>query len=330
MARGGGIGRITYPADMPRLTFGVALDFGSQLRPLSAQLERQSALLEAAEEAGFEIVAAGETTSPHSFHLPNALLVLAAVATRTRLRLCTGIALLPAWPVWRLALDTAEVDQLSGGRLILGVGLGSRPVQTRAGWPADAIGETVDDTLRALRALWSGADGYTGAQVRVDDQLPILPVQGADVPIWVGGAIRRSAMRAARLGQGWYAGVNFRLSALPRQTSVYREALGSLGGSVAVNRVTLVAERSGTVQERFEAYLSAGLAAYGKPGESVEHVLDEIALVGTPAQVVKQLQRYAEAGVTHIFARLSLDEMPPEVARETIQAMGREIIPRFA
>jgi len=314
---------------MPRLTFGVALDFGSQLRPLSAQLERQTALLEAAEAAGFEIVAAGETTSPNSFHLPNALVVLTALAQRTRIRLCTGIALLPAWPVWRLALDTAELDQLSGGRLILGVGLGSRPIQTRAGWPAEAIGETVDETLEALRALWSGADEYSGARVRVSGALPILPLQGGHVPIWVGGAIRRSAVRAARLGQGWYAGVNFRLSALPKQIATYSRAPGGAGGSVAVNRVTLVAERSGTVQERFEAHLAAGLAAYANPGESVEQVLDEVALVGTPPQVTAQLQRYVEAGVTHVFARLSLDGMPPEVARETIEAMGRDVIPRF-
>ena len=314
---------------MPRLTFGVALDFGSQLRPLSGQLERQSALLEAAEAAGFEIVAAGETASPNSFHLPNALLVLAALAQRTRMRLCSGIALLPAWPMWRLALDAAEVDQLSGGRLILGVGLGSRSLQLRAGWPSEAVGETADETLEALRALWSGADAYSGAHVQAAGALPLRPLRGEDLPIWVGGAIRRSALRAARLGQGWYAGVNFRLSDLPRQTRTYRES-GGAGGSVAVNRVTLVSHSSGTVQERFEHYLAAALASYGRSGESVEQVLDEVALVGTPRQVCSQLERYAAAGVTHVFARLSLDDMPPDVARETIESMGREVIPRFA
>ncbi|HET6318887.1 MAG TPA: LLM class flavin-dependent oxidoreductase, partial [Chloroflexota bacterium] len=147
---------------MPRLTFGIALDFGSKLRPLRAQLERQSALLEPAERAGFAIVAAGETGSPGGFHLPNALLVLAALAQRTGLRLCTGIALLPAWPVRKLALDAAELDQLSGGRVILGVGLGSPLLRTQAGWPAEAIGETADESLEALRHLWSGAADYKG------------------------------------------------------------------------------------------------------------------------------------------------------------------------
>ena len=115
----------------PGLTFGIALDFGSKLRPLRAQLERQSALLEPAEAAGFEIVAAGETARPAPFTCPTRCVALAALAQRTHMRLCTGIALLPAWPVWRLALDAAELDQLSGGRLILGVGLGTPALQSR-------------------------------------------------------------------------------------------------------------------------------------------------------------------------------------------------------
>src|SRR5919199_5850512 len=164
---------------MPRLTFGIALDFGSKLRPLQAQLERQTALLEAAEAAGFEIVAAGEGASPGAFHLPNPLLVLATLAQRTSLRLCTGIALLPAWPVSRLALDAAELDQLSGGRLILGVGLGSPALQSRGGWPADAIGEAADETLEALRRLWSGVSHYAGKHVTVSGALPVLPVNNA-------------------------------------------------------------------------------------------------------------------------------------------------------
>jgi alkanesulfonate monooxygenase SsuD/methylene tetrahydromethanopterin reductase-like flavin-dependent oxidoreductase (luciferase family) len=315
---------------MPRLTFGIALDFGSQLRPLDAQLERQSALLKAAEAAGFEIVAAGESAAPGSFHLPNALLVLAALAQRTRLRLCTGIALLPAWPVTKLALDAAELDQLSGGRLILGVGLGSPPLQSRGGWPADAIGQTADETLEALRRLWSGATEYAGTYISANGALPVLPVNNPGVPIWVGGAIRRSAYRAARLGDGWYGGVNFRLSRLPSQTQAYRDALGGGNGAVAVNRVALVAENERELQDLVQRHLASTLQAYGQPGESLEQATDEVGLVGTPSHVSTLLERYAAAGVTHVFARLSMDDTPAAVARRTIELFGREVIPLFA
>jgi alkanesulfonate monooxygenase SsuD/methylene tetrahydromethanopterin reductase-like flavin-dependent oxidoreductase (luciferase family) len=314
---------------MPRLTFGIALDFGSKLRPLHAQLTRQCALLEAAYAAGFEIVAAGESVSPGAFHLPNALLVLAALAQRTRLRLCTGIALLPAWPAWRLALDAAQLDQLSGGRLILGVGLGTPALQSRGGWPRDAIGEMADETLECLRRLWAGASAYAGNHLTVSGALPVLPFNKTQVPIWVGGSIRRSAVRAARLGDGWYGGVNFRLSQLPRQAHVYRAALGGGNGNVAVNRVTLLAETPREVEDLFQRHVAATLGSYAQPGESLEKVSDQVALIGTPATITVQLERYYAAGVSHIFTRLSLDDTPPEVAGGTIALLGREVIPHF-
>jgi alkanesulfonate monooxygenase SsuD/methylene tetrahydromethanopterin reductase-like flavin-dependent oxidoreductase (luciferase family) len=311
---------------MPRLTFGLALDFGSTRRSLQAQLERQSALLEAAEAAGFEIVAAGESASAGSFHLPNALLVLGALAQRTGMRLCTGIALLPAWPLWKLALDSAELDQLSGGRFILGIGIGTQALRQKGGWPPEAVGETVDESLQALRSLWSGSHEFTGKHVTVSGALPVLPVSGDRLPIWVGGGIRRSAVRGARLGDGWYAGVTYALQQLPAQAQAYRGAGGT--GAVVVNRVTLVSDAPADVL--IERYLASTLTAYAPPDKSARQVADEVALVGTPAEVTEQLERYHTAGVTHVFCRLSMDDTPPEVARTTIDLLGREVIPRFA
>jgi alkanesulfonate monooxygenase SsuD/methylene tetrahydromethanopterin reductase-like flavin-dependent oxidoreductase (luciferase family) len=309
---------------MPRLTFGIALDFGSKLRPLDEQLERQSALLEDAEAAGFEMVAAGESSAPGGFHLPNALLVLTTLVQRTRLGLCTGVALLPAWPVWRLALDTAQLDQLSGGRVTLGIGLGSPSLQQRAGWPAEAIAATADEYLQCLRQLWLGAAQFSGKHIAATGQLPIQPRNPNGVPIWVGGGIRRSAQRAARLGDGWYAGVSFSLSSIPRQVTAYREALGGRAGAVAVNRLTVV-----STTDEAQQFVSGTLRSYAQQGQPLQEVMDDLALVGTPDQVAGQLERYVAAGVTHVFARLSLDEMPLEVARGTIELMGREVIPRF-
>jgi alkanesulfonate monooxygenase SsuD/methylene tetrahydromethanopterin reductase-like flavin-dependent oxidoreductase (luciferase family) len=312
---------------MAQITFGIALDFGSQQRSLRAQLERQSTLLQAAEAAGFEILAAGESSSGGSFHLPNALLALSAVTQLTTMRLCTGVALLPAWPVWKLAMDAAELDQLSDGRFILGVGLGSGALQARAGWPAQAVAEMADETLQCLRELWSGAARFDGKHVKVTGALPILPRHGA-IPLWVGGAIRRSASRAARLGDAWYGGVNYSLSHLPRQAETYRSNGGS--GGIIVNRVTLIAQNPSEVKMLAEKYVNGTLRSYAASGQTVQEVMDDVALVGTPHAVCAQLERYAAAGVTHVFARLSLDEMPPEVARGTIELMGREVIPQFA
>jgi alkanesulfonate monooxygenase SsuD/methylene tetrahydromethanopterin reductase-like flavin-dependent oxidoreductase (luciferase family) len=320
------------------LTFGVALDFGSRLRGLDAQLERQAGLLPLVEAAGFELVAAGESSSAGAFHLPDALQVLAAISLRTRLRLCTGIALLPAWDPWKLALDAAQLDQLSGGRFVLGVGIGTAALQARAGWPGDAVSQRVDEYLDALRALWSGAQEFQAAQLRVDAGLPIRPPtrerpSGLDgPPIWVGGAVRRAAVRAARIGQGWYAGVSFRLSELPRNVGWYRAALDAQGkmvneGLVIVNRLALAAPSTGQVRELTETYLGGTLRSYGG-GDALQSAIDDTALIGTPDQIVEQVERYRAVGVTHLIARLSLDEMPIEVVRQTIELFGSEVMPR--
>ena len=208
--------------------------------------------------------------------------------------------------------------------------MGSAALQNRGGWPADAIGQTADETIEALRRLWSGASEYTGKHVSVSGALPVLPVSGR-VPIWVGGAIRCSAVRAARLGDGWYGGVNFRLSQLLGQTQAYRAALGGgVAGTVAVNRVTLVAATASQLDDLMQRHLAGTLKSYARSGESLQQVADDVALVGTPSQITAQLERYRAAGVSHVFARLSLDDMPPEVAGATLELFGREVIPTLA
>jgi alkanesulfonate monooxygenase SsuD/methylene tetrahydromethanopterin reductase-like flavin-dependent oxidoreductase (luciferase family) len=124
--------------------------------------------------------------------------------------------------------------------------------------------------------------------------------------------------------------VSFRLSDLPRQTEAYRAALGDAAGSVAINRVTLVAATQSEVDDRMQRHLATTLQAYVRPGVSVERALEEVVLIGTPSTISERLARYEAAGVTHVFARLSLDDTPPEVARDTIDVLGRDVIPRFA
>jgi alkanesulfonate monooxygenase SsuD/methylene tetrahydromethanopterin reductase-like flavin-dependent oxidoreductase (luciferase family) len=147
----------------------------------------------------------------------------------------------------------------------------------------------------------------------------------------VGGTIRRSAVRAARHGQGWYAGINYRLSRLPINVGWYRQALMAEGkapesAQVAVNRLALAADTPAAAAELTERYLAGSLRAYA-PQQALQQAIDDVALVGTPPQIVAQLERYRAAGVTHIFARLSLDELPLETAARTIELFGQDVLP---
>ncbi|GAB3927829.1 hypothetical protein GCM10011575_10880 [Microlunatus endophyticus] len=107
--------------------------------------------------------------------------------------------------VWKLAAEAMTLDRLSGGRLVLGVGLGDAGSKDFGG-----VGEPVDpreralaldESLDVLAALWSGEPvTYHGRFVSVDDvRLPALPVQRPRIPIWVGGCARFDGPRQRAL-----------------------------------------------------------------------------------------------------------------------------------
>jgi alkanesulfonate monooxygenase SsuD/methylene tetrahydromethanopterin reductase-like flavin-dependent oxidoreductase (luciferase family) len=137
---------------------------------------------------------------------------LAAAAMRTeRIRLGTMLTPLPRRLPWELAGQVATLDNLSGGRVILPVGLGA----TDDRWwlfeddPGRRVrAEQMDESLELIQALWSGKPvRYEGAHYRArpaEIMVPPPPVQRPRVPIWVVGAWPRpkSMRRAARL-DGW-------------------------------------------------------------------------------------------------------------------------------
>src|SRR5918912_850923 len=195
---------------MEAMEFGLALDFGTERATLDRVLDEYLPLLDLAERQGFTSVWAGESypTGPGYFHLPSPLLM---------------------WPPMRLAYDAAVLDQLTGGRLVLGLGLGAPPTWARFGVPREGMADRIDETLALLRALWSGADGYHGKILSVEGGIAPRPVQPGGPPLWVGGLVARSARRAARYGDGWYASSNYRFGEIARQAARYREALAAEG-----------------------------------------------------------------------------------------------------
>jgi alkanesulfonate monooxygenase SsuD/methylene tetrahydromethanopterin reductase-like flavin-dependent oxidoreductase (luciferase family) len=146
----------------------------------------------------------------------DAWVALAAGAmTTSRIRLGTMLTPLPRRRPWDLAGQSAAVDNLSGGRLILSVGLGA----AHAGWlafepdPGRRVrAELLDEGLDVLTGLWSGQPfEYDGRHYRVtpsDFLPPPAPVQRPRIPIWVVGGwpARRSMARAARF-DGWLPNV---------------------------------------------------------------------------------------------------------------------------
>jgi len=143
------------------------------------------------------------------FDLPDPLIWLAYVAAVTeRIKLATGILIVPQRNPLITAKEVATLDHLSGGRMILGVGVGWLKEEFDAiGVPFDDRGRRHDDYVEAMRALWT-QDKASVHNTYVDFDQCISrprPAQGS-VPIVVGGHTRRAAQRAARLGDGFFPG----------------------------------------------------------------------------------------------------------------------------
>lgn len=136
------------------------------------------------------------------------LTLLSVIAGRTtRVRLGTAVLLAALRPAAVLAKQLATLDQLSGGRVDLGVGVGwQREEYEAVGLDFAARGSTLDECLQLCRALWTQqiVNGEFGS-LRFDrvHAMP-KPVQTGGVPIWVSGrATPRTARRVAEYGTGW-------------------------------------------------------------------------------------------------------------------------------
>ncbi|MDD7812293.1 LLM class F420-dependent oxidoreductase [Mycobacterium sp. CSUR Q5927] len=134
------------------------------------------------------------------------LATLAFLAARTsRIRLVTSVVVLGYHHPLEIAKRYGTLDRISGGRLTLGVGVGSlREEFDLLGCEWEDRGPRADDAMRALRASLSNTrPSYDGRYYRYDAMIVEPCALQPRVPIWVGGRTRRSLRRAVELGDGW-------------------------------------------------------------------------------------------------------------------------------
>jgi probable F420-dependent oxidoreductase len=178
-----------------------------------------AAVARAAEEAGFESVWTGEhvilpdpqappSPVPASYPMLDPAISLAFVAAHTtKIRLGTGIIILPQRNPVVLAKELASTDVLSNGRLIFGIGVGYlKPEFDAIGAPFDHKGARSEEWLAAMIALWSmPKPEFSGRWVKFKgvNAMP-RPVQQPHPEIVFGGHTMEAYSRAARLAKGWY------------------------------------------------------------------------------------------------------------------------------
>ena len=162
-------------------------------------------------ESKYPYNASGKMGAPPETNFVDPLIALTAIASHTKtLRLGTGVNILSQTNPLTLAKQCASLDLLSGGRFMLGVGIGWLREEFEAmGTPFERRGARFDDYLKAMRKVWSGDvvehdseflswHGFKSYPIPVQNPFPVI----------MGGSKGKIFQRIATLGQGWYAPAN--------------------------------------------------------------------------------------------------------------------------
>ena len=212
-----------------------------------------------------------------------ALTVLTAAATvTTRVRLGTSVLVLPWHHPARLAKQIATLDQLSAGRVVMGVGVAQTPDEfANLGIPYATRGAVTDEAIDAIRALWSeDIPAYHGQHFQFEGlRFSPKPLQ-ARLPILIGGNSPRALRRVREKGDGWHA--------MTLSVNDVRASITGAAGKPCSIRIVL---------EFTDAPVSRAID-------------DRRSLKGTAAEVLEQVRAYADAGVSELV----VDANVPEVA----------------
>jgi probable F420-dependent oxidoreductase len=312
----------------PALTFGCTVNVDA---PHVADFARR------AEDLGYDRVVAGEHVQDGNPPRPTllALPVMAAAAGATRrIRVMTGIVIAPLYHPVLLAKLVATVDQVSGGRLDLGIGLsgqrGTRIEYDILGVPVETRGRRANEVLHVMRRLWAEEHvTHEGEFFRFEDAtlLP-RPAQKPHPPVWVGGRSEAAIKRAGTLGDGWlpYLYTVHRLKQSNEAVRAYGEAAGR-----DMRRYRFGVVQPTAVADDPDEALALAIANVGQRYATRERSAEDIArglcITGTARDCVKAVEDRADAGVRDfVFTFLGGDE---DGIRRQMEIVAHQVLPAF-
>lgn len=295
-----------------------------------ASYDDQLRVAKAAEELGY----AGFFRSDHLMHMgggdprpgpTESWTTLAGLARETsRIRLGTLVSSATFRHPGPLAVQVAQVDQMSGGRVELGIGAGWYDAEHKAyAVPFPEVAERFDrltEQLAVILGLWQNPDGerfgYRGTYYEVEDSpgLP-KPVQRPHPPVIIGGkGKRRTPELAAAHADEFNAGFTS-IEDTTRQYARVTEACGQAHRDLASMRFSVAltvfcGKDEAAVRRRADAVGSGSLDP-------------DSALVGTPAHVVDRIGAYADAGASRVYLQV-LDLHDPD----HLELIASEVLPQ--
>jgi alkanesulfonate monooxygenase SsuD/methylene tetrahydromethanopterin reductase-like flavin-dependent oxidoreductase (luciferase family) len=258
---------------------------------------------------------------------------LAALATATeRIRLGTMVGCIYYRSPYLLARQVADVDRLSGGRVVLALGIGDAPDEfANMGLPYPPAAERQEamvETIAILRALWSGEPfSFAGRHFAAKGEIPFLPpVQRPHVPILLAGGGERVTLRqvaryadAANFGSHVTTGSAFGTDDVRRKYDVLRGHCAEAGrpyDAILRSHFTMPLLLVET-PDRLEAKLAT------VPPQTLEFCRTSL-VAGTPEDAIRYYRDLAAAGVQYFVANILDGDW------ETIELLATAVMPAFA
>jgi len=311
-----------------------------------------------AESVGFDSIWIAEHHFSNYGYVPNPLMFAVKVAQATRrARIGTAVLVLPFWDPLRAAEDIAMADQLTDGRIEVGVARGYQPYEfARFGVDFAAARARSDETLAIMLAALRGVDiAYDGAERRVPPTTTFpRPLQEPHPPVWLAAATKESFDLAVRHGIEGMTTLSGRpISVLEQNWQNYVQARRDVGQGPATafsvqQQVCVMptdaearrylpyflyqlrqASALRTGRERVERGESHELPFEGEP--TLDELFEERTLVGSPARVRDRIQQYREVcGMTHMTCVMAPGDMPQEDVLRSMRLFADEVMPHFA
>jgi alkanesulfonate monooxygenase SsuD/methylene tetrahydromethanopterin reductase-like flavin-dependent oxidoreductase (luciferase family) len=335
------------------LHFGVNLNNREPLIAPDYDVQMLLDLSETVEEAGFDSVWVGDSLFSKPRYEPISL--LSAISQRTsRVKLGTACMVTSTRDPLYLALEWATLDVISGGRTILGAGMGNPEEGVRREFEAlgldyDRRGTIFEEGLAVVRQLWTegktdfhgtfrnydGVEFYSGTEMG-----PLMPIQ-TPPPMWVvsnprltgdaptgvmKGRLDRACRRIVEYGDGWMTCCRAQhpdelveqLGQIERYADEHDHDFSRL---VIAYQVTMnIGESEDEARTAFGDYISKYYPELSKAMD-----LSNWGPVGTPEQIAEWIHRFAEAGVDHFICRFGAIDQFGQVRR-----FAEEVLPAFS
>jgi probable F420-dependent oxidoreductase len=249
------------------------------------------------------------------YHLETLMTMGFLAGATQRIRFVTSVMILPYRNPVVTAKMLASLDVLSGGRVIVGAGVGwmKEEFETISTEPFEERGKVTDEYITAFRELWSSDNpSFNGKYCRFSNIVFLpKPVQKPTIPIWIGGHSKQAIRRAARLGDGWHpiGGV----PTIPLEPEGIREDMNLLFDYAA---------KAGRDPKKIRVALKGSLFDREKqitPGKRRR-------FIGSAEEIAFDIREYRSAGVdTMIF-----DVRQPSFAAtmERMEWMAKDVFPK--